>query len=160
MASTFEPKYGGAPTAITCTRASLAASAYRQAAGVDNTSTLALEVHITGFLKTGASGTVSGGFAALYGAGYDGSRYGNNMSGSDSAFTPDLQGNLLNLATIGANANATTFYYPSIYFASATGLIPLPNKWTLAEFNGSGAAFDATAGNFSLEFQAINTQAV
>lgn len=157
MGTTFEPKYGST-TAITITLASLASAAYQQAAGVDNTTNLYLDAIVTGKIKTGAAGVSTTGTVSLYFAGYDGTQYANNASGSNAAFTPDLQGNLLPICTIGATANATTYYFPTIYVASAAGLLCLPQKWTLILLNNTGGAFDATGANFVLEYQGIQTQ--
>jgi hypothetical protein len=156
--ATFKPLYAGSTTTITLSAASLANAAYRQGAAIDNSSNLFLDAHLTFKIKTGASGVSSTGFVALYVAGYDGTQYANNASGSDAAFTVDLQGNLLPICTIGATANATTYYSPSIYVAAAAGWLWLPQKWTVILYNGSGAALDATAGSFAFEFQGLNTQ--
>lgn len=160
MATTFKPLYSGAATSITITLASLASATYQQAAGIDNGTNLYLEAHVTGKIKTGASGTSATGFITVYVAGYDGTQYANNASGSNASFTVDLQANLLPICTIAATANATTYYFPSVYVASAAGWPFLPQKWTLIVYNGAGSALDSTAGNFALEYQGINTQGV
>jgi hypothetical protein len=160
MATTFKPVYSGSATSITITLASLTTGSYRQATAVDNTSNLYLDAHITGKIKTGASGVASTGTVTMYLAGYDGTQYANNATGTDGSFTPDLQGNLLPISTIGATANATTYYFPSIYVASAAGLLCLPQKWAIIIVNNTGGTFDATGGNFVIEYQGINTQGV
>jgi hypothetical protein len=160
MASTFKPLYAGSTTTFTITVASLANTSYRQGAGVDNGTNLYQDAHLTGKFKTGASGVSSNGYIAVYFVGYDGTQYSNNASGSDAAFTVDLQGNLQPVAVLNAQANATTYYLPSVYLANAAGLLWLPQKWSLIVYNGTGAALDATAGNHVLEWQGMNLQSV
>jgi hypothetical protein len=160
MSQTLKPLYSGAANAITITLASLANNAYRQATAVDNTTNLYQEAHVTGFIKTGAAGVSATGSVTLYLAGFDGTEYGSNATGTDGSFTPALQANLLAICTIGATANATTYYFPSIYIAQAAGMLWLPQKWALILLNATGAALDATAGNFTLEYQGMNLQAV
>lgn len=155
--STVKPSYSGASTAVTITLASLANGAYRQSAAVDNSTNLYLDAVVTGKIKTGASGVSATGNVTLYLAGWDGTEYGNNASGSDASFTPDNVSNLVPLYTIAAIANATTYYFPYISLAAFAGLLWLPQKWALILLNNSGAAFDATGGNHLLEYQGINT---
>lgn len=160
MSSTFKTLYSGAASSITFTQASLASTSLRQAAAVDNGTNEYLEAALTWNIKTGASGVSSTGYAALYVAGYDGSSYANNATGSDSSFTVDNQANLVLICTLAAVANATTYYSGTIYVAAAAGWLWLPQKWALIVYNGTGAAFDSTGGNFLIEYQGQNTQAV
>lgn len=158
--STFKPLYAGSTGAITITLASLTNGSYRQSAAVDNSTNLYLDALLTGKLKTGASGVSATGVANIYLYGWDGTEYSNNASGSDAAFTPDLQANLWQIATLQMTANATEYYLSPIQIAAAAGMLHLPQKWGLIVFNGTGATFDATAGNFLLEFLGSNTQGV
>lgn len=160
MATTFKPLYSGTATAITISLASLTSASYQQSAAIDNSTNLYLDAVITGNFKTGASGVSASGFITIYVAGYDGTQYSNNASGSNASFTPDLQGNLLPICTIGATANATTYYIPYVSVAAAAGWFFLPQKWSLIIYNGTGATFDTTAGNFLLEYQGINIQGI
>ena len=161
MTTTFKPNYSGAASAITITLASLTNTSYRQSTAVDNTTNLYQEAHLQCHFKTGASGvSATAGYIAIFLAGYDGSNYSNNASGSDAAFTPDLQANLTCIDTIQATANATTYYSSTIYVAAAAGLLWLPQKWAIIVYNGTGGTFDTTGGNFLVEYQGMNTVGV
>ena len=158
--STAKPLYGGAASAVTITIASLAAASYQQSTAVDNGTNLYQDALITGKLKTGASGTTATGYCTLYFYGYDGTQYSNNATGTDGAFTPDLQANLLPLYTLAMQANATTYYLPPLSVCEWTGLLWLPQKWGLILYNNTGHALDTTAGNHVLEYQGSNIQVV
>lgn len=160
MTTTIKPVYAAA-AAITLTEASLASAAYRQSAFVDNSTNLYDEAFCNGFIKTGASGVTATGTVSIYiYASYDaGTTYTHHASGSDAAYTPDNAGNLYPVATIAAVANATTYYWDFHVVAGNAWLI-LPQRWGIIIFNNTGGAFDATAGNFLMQYQGVQLQGV
>jgi hypothetical protein len=158
MPTTFKTLYG-AGTSLTVTLASLAAAAYRQSTFVDNASNEFLTALCNGKIKTAAAGVSATGVVSLYAyASFDGgTTYTHGASGADAAYTPDLSTNLFPLTTIGANANATTYFW-DFDICAAAGWVYLPQRWGLIVFNNTGQAFDATPGNFLTQFMGVNTQ--
>ena len=154
--SVVKPSYSGAATAVTITLASLASAAYRQSTSIDNTTTLYLDVAITGKITTGSGTPGATPFVSIYAYGYDGTQFSNNATGSDAAFTPDNQANLGLLYTLATTVASTTYYLPYLQLAATMGWLWLPQKWGLIVLNSEGQPLSATAGNHVLEYQGIN----
>jgi hypothetical protein len=137
----------GTPAAMTLTLASLADAAGRAATAIVNTTTKALSADVRVKVKTGASGVSATGYVAVYLVrSEDGSSYDDGFAGSDAAFTP-VNATLLGILT--ANANATT--YQKVFDLAALG-ITLPEKWSIAVLNKTGAALDSTGGNHEVKY--------
>lgn len=137
----------GTPAAMTITIASLADAGGRAATAITNTSTKALAADVRVKVKTGASGVSATGYVAVYLVrSEDGSSYDDGFGGSDGAFTP-VNATLLGILT--ANANATT--YQRVFDLAELGLT-LPEKWSIAILNKTGAALDATGGNHEIKY--------
>jgi hypothetical protein len=135
-------------------------STVKQSASIDNTSALAWAAFLYWKIKTGASGVSATGTASLYFYGYDGTNFGSGASGSNATFTPILQSNLVLLDTVYVSANAQTPDPRIVDVTSIVGSLMQYQKWGIILFNNTGAALDATAGNFTFEYQPLNPQIV
>jgi hypothetical protein len=159
VSTIIKPLYGST-TAITITAASLGNGSYQQSASIDNTSALMWGAFLLWKIKTGAAGVSATGSASLYFYGYDGTNFSSGASGSNASFTPILQSNLVLLDTIYVSANAQTPDPRIIDVTSVPGLLMQYQKWGIILFNNTGAALDATAGNFLFNYQPLNPQNV
>lgn len=159
--ATIKPLFGSSGQALTITLASLASSATaaRQSTAIDNSTNLFEDVHLFVKIKTGASGTSATGYVNVYGyaTADGGTTYPEGVVGTDGAVTLAAPSNLVLLAQLTANANATT-YSAFFSFANNYGLVRLPQKWGVVVANVSGAALDATAGNHAVLYQGLNGQ--
>lgn len=159
MATTVKPLYGST-TAFTITAASLGNGSYQQSASVDNSSTLMWGAFLFWKIKTGASGVSATGTASLYFYGYDGTNFSSGASGSNASFTPVLQSNLVLLDTVYVSANAQTPDPRVIDMTAVVGSLMQYQKFGIILLNSTGAALDATAGNFLFNYQPVNPQNV
>lgn len=134
-----------ASAAITCTLTSIADSAARQSAAVDNSSTLYLDamVQVKVKLATGTPANQKLIYVFVYGS-EDGATYSDNASGSDAAITLRVPTNM-KLADVIQTPDLGGLTYPGNPFsvASCFGGI-LPRKWGIAVANYTGVAFDTT----------------
>lgn len=151
--------YGTNGQTITCTLASLASAAARQCTAVDNTSNLFEDAHVFVQVKTAASGVSTTGYIQVYGYATvdNGATYTEGMTGSDASATLASPSNLVLLAQLTANVNATT-YSAEFSFCTVYGLLVLPAKWGIVVVNLTGAAFDATEANHKKLYQGVNRQ--
>lgn len=159
MAFTLQPLYGS-NTAITITLASLATAALRQSAAVDNTTNKFADALIYGHVQSNGTPLVTGSYTMFgYWSNDAGTTYCNNASGSDAAFTPDSQANLIVLATSVTTATASLVsYFKGVSFCQAAGLLFLPGKWGIIILNSSNVALTATAGNHVMSYMGVNWQ--
>ena len=135
-------------TAATITIASLANGSGRAATAVDNTSAKAVSADIRVKIKTAAAATSATGYVSVYLIrSDDGTNYEDAFAGSDAAYTPV---NALLLGTINAVANATT--YTKVFDTAELGLT-LPQKFSVAIVNSSGASLDGTAGSHAVTYE-------
>src|SRR4030095_13137084 len=139
MAGDLKSKYGATTQALTLTPPSLGASATvgREATAVDNSAALYLDVLLVLWFETG---TVAGnkqllGYFGASGAGGTTSRWG----------------------VSGAVTNALVHKTPARAIAQYLGGI-IPDHWTVAVFNDTGAALTATAGNNKAYYQGVLAQ--
>jgi hypothetical protein len=148
----------GAVTAITISPASLANNVGRQSAMIDNTIIKAVDAIVQFKIKngTGTAGTIE---LWTYGSA-DKINYSAGAGTTDVNFTPSASAKsnmrLLDLVTTPTNAGVYVFGPVSIGFAWG-GTMPL--QWGIWLFNnGTGAALDATAGNFVANYTPIQLQ--
>jgi hypothetical protein len=151
----------GSLTTITCTLASLANNAAREAAAIDNSAARFLDAMIYGKLKLQA-GSPSNDFQAniYFYASADGSNYTDNASGSDAALTMRVPTNFFGafiVATPDAGALTYKFVIPSV--ASYFGGV-LPYKWGIVVENKTGIALSATPGDHSVAYVGIYDQII
>ena len=142
--ATVKNQYSGSGSTFTCTCASLANSASRASAVVDNTSNLAVDAVVQVAFKTGASGVSATGLidVYVYGTVDGGTTYGDSATGSDAAITLPSPPNSALLVSLTANANATTYKSNPMAVAQAFGGV-LPEKWGIIVSNLTGAALEA-----------------
>lgn len=158
MAGNIEFLYGTSAQTITCTLASLTNTSARGAAAVDNSSNLFEDALVQLTLKSGASGTSTTGVVNIYATGTTdgGTTYGEG-AGTDAAVTLTSPPNVKIIGTVNVVANATSYKSTPFSVAAAFGGT-LPQKWALIVENQSGGTLDATAGNFTLQYQGVAHQ--
>lgn len=129
---------------VTITLASLANAAGRAGTAITNSNNdIASDIFVQ--IKTGAAGVSSTGYFGVYLLrSPNGINWDDNFGGIDANWTP-VEAILLRNFT--ANANATS-YYATLDTQEAN--LTLPQKYAIGIYNGTGAALDATAANFSV----------
>jgi len=133
----------GSSTAITITLASLGSGSWRQSAFVDNSTNLFLDALIQVIVTTGgtAAGTVD---LWAYASNDGGTSYSDGASGSDAAFTPTANPNLVFIGSI--QTPSTTMQYTSRMFSLAQAFGgSVPQRWGLAVKNTNGGSLGAAA---------------
>lgn len=157
--SDIKTKYGSSAQLLTCTLASLANNAARQATEVDNTSNLFLDALVQLTIKTGASGVTATGYINIYVAGTvdAGTTYPDGVGASDAAAAVPLQ--MRPVAVMPAVAVATTYKSNPISIASAFGGA-VPAKWVIIIENKTGGALSSTEGDHVKQYQGVLEQAV
>jgi hypothetical protein len=96
---------------------------------------------------TTATGTSASGVALLFLVVSEDNT--NWTNGINPAVNTDQSGKLTGinpLFTVSANVDSTAFFFPEFTVASVLGY--MPSFWAVVVWNQSGAAFNATAGNF------------
>lgn len=160
MATTTDKIAYATSTAITCTMASLAASATagRSCAAVDNTTNLYDDAMLTIGVKTSAS-TLGGNkvcnlyfFGSEDGTLFDGSSV--EAVGTNIAVTFDSPSNLKGPFVLNCTAVSTTYKATIGSVAAFFGGI-LPRKWGFVVQNDTGQALDATEGNHTKSYSGI-----
>lgn len=161
-ADTVKPLYGASGQTITVTLASLANAAARQSAVISNTTNLYEDVMLYIKITPAAAGVSTTGFVNVYAYGSvdGGTNYPEGITGSDAAYTVLGSTNLVLLAQINVVAVSTARSIGPISFCRTYGLDRLPASWGIVIQNETGAAFNATAGNFTVEYQGVNGQLV
>jgi hypothetical protein len=159
MAVTSSIKYGTA-TAITCTLASLAASATagRESAAVDNTSNLYVDYMLGGKITVGTTPTNNTQVEVWINGSYDGTTWAGGAAGSDAALTPVQQAkSYMRLGAILPVTATTSNVTHAFVIGSIANLFGgvCPIKWSVFVLNNSGVALNATAGNHELKYQGI-----
>lgn len=149
--------YGPNNQPITITLASLANNAARASSAIDNSVTVYSDILVQLTLKTGASGVSINGFAYVYASGSTdgGTTYGEGATGSDAGITLTVPTELRLIGTVNLVANATSYKSNPMSVASAFNGT-LPAKFAIVVQNESGAALDATAGNFNATYQGVS----
>ena len=129
----------------TITLASLANTAGRACTAVDNGTNLDLDAEVHVKIKTGAASTSATGHIDVYIVkSIDGTLWDDGFGGVHAALTPSAATFLFSFP---ANVNAQTFQGSE---RLSKVFDRLPKKFSICVVNNSGAALDATAGNFSL----------
>lgn len=159
--SDIKAKFGSSNQGITITLASLANDAARESTVVDNSTNVFLDALVTLKVKSGASGTSTTGYVAVYAYGTSdgGTTYGDTATGSDAAITLTSPTNLRLIGMINVVANATTYKSNPMSVASAFGGA-LPEKWGIVVVNKSGGTLDGTEGNHAKFYQGVLAQVV
>ena len=160
--NTIKPLYGSSGQTITITLASLTTGSSRASTAVSNTTNLYEDALLFIKLTTAATGVAATGYVNVYGYGSvdGGTTYPEAITGTDAAATLTVPPNLVLLAQINANTSAATKTYGPFSFCRQYGLDKLPAQWGVVIQNETGATFNATAGNFLVEYQGINGQLV
>lgn len=145
----------GTRAALTCTLASLANGAYREATEVDNTTDKADDGLLHGVV-TMQTATLNN-TISIYVSGSDGttSRPG-NLSGVDAVVTPageQTQWELARVIPVDATANHAYQWYVGGLAALFGGV--MPKKFSVIVLNSSGAALNATGGNHEINYTPI-----
>lgn len=156
MAGDLKEKLGTSNQAITCTLASLADAAARQATVIDNTTNLFIDVLVQLMIKTGTTGVSATGYINVYAYGTvdDGTTYSDGATGTDGAITLTNPPNMRLIGVINAVANATNYKSHPMSVAAAFGGV-LPAKWGIVVENKTAAALDATEANHNKRYQGI-----
>lgn len=159
MAQTIKPLYGTGGQAITVTLASLGSGSARASTAVDNTTNLFVDALLQVKVKVGT--VVAPSYVNIYAyATVDGgTSYSDSITGTDAAYTISNPSNLVLIDSIYCPTNTATFISSPRSIAAAFGGV-LPQKWGIVVENKTGAALDATAGNFLAQYQGVQMQAV
>lgn len=150
----------GTPAAVTCTLASLAASATagQESAAVDNTSALAVDYMAGGKITT-QTPTANTQIEVWVNASYDGTTWAAGGTGTNAALTPVQNAKFYMrqaaILTITATTANVTHSFVIGSIANLFGGI-VPQKFNFWILNNSGAALNATAGNHELKVVPIN----
>lgn len=146
----------GTRATLTCTLASLAAAAYREATEVDNGTDNAVDGILHGII-TGGTTPAGAGLLSVFVSGSDGTttRPG-NLSGTDAVVTvagEQTQWVLAAVIPMDTTSNhAYEFFIGSI--AALFGGV-MPKKFSVIVLNGSSVALNATGGNHVLAYTPI-----
>ena len=148
--------YGVNNQTITITLNSLASTSQRQSTVVNNTSAVFRDALVQIQIKTAAAAVSTTGIVNIYayGSANGGTNYGDTVTGTDGAVTLTSPPNLKIIGTINAVANATVYDSNPFSVAAVFGG-KLPQYWGIVVENKTGAAFDATAGNFKAFYQGV-----
>jgi hypothetical protein len=107
-------------------------------------------------IKSGASGVSGTGTVTLYVVvSEDGSNWTNGINPASTSDQSALLGNLVPVVpSLSVNANATTYRFPEFSIYALLGF--MPSFWSVVIYNQSGAAFDATAANFTAKHSLVS----
>lgn len=146
----------GTRAVLTCTLASLANGAYREATEIDNSSDMADDGVLAGTITTGTT-PVAGNTISIFVSGSDGTtaRPG-NLTGADAVVTPageQTQWELARVIPVDATNNHTYEWYVGGLAALFGGV--MPKKMSVIFLNSSNVALNATGGNHSVAFTPI-----
>lgn len=160
--ATIQPLYGTSGQTITITLASLGSAAARQSTVVSNTTNLYEDALLFIKITPAAAGVSATGYVNVYayGSADGGTNYPEGVTGTDGAYTVLGSSNLILLAQINVVANSTARSVGPISFCRSYGIDRLPAQWGIVVVNNTGAAFNATAGNFTVVYQGVNGQLV
>lgn len=144
-------------TALTWTPASLANSSYDGSASVTNTTNKYIDVLVGGKITTGTTPTVDTLIQIFaYGSWDGGTTFTAGISGSDGGTPGTGEENLLKLVDV-IKVDATsdhTYEWGPVSLAQVFGGL-LPEDWGLVVYNGTGVAFNSTAGNFETKYTGV-----
>lgn len=154
--SVYNVSYPANNQSITITLASLGNNSQRQSTAIDNTTNKDLDAMVVLKVKSAAASTSATGYVNIYvyGSADGGTTYGEGLAGTDGAATLTSPPNLFLLGSINVVANATTYISNPMSVAQAFGGV-LPDHWGIVVENKTGAALDATEGNFAKFYERI-----
>lgn len=160
MSTTIKQFYRASNVGVTITLASLTNTSARSSVAIDNSSNNDLDLLFQLKLKSG-SGVSSTGYVNVYAAGSadGGTSYPEGCDGTDKGVTLTIPPNAKMLGRISVVASTTSYISEPMSVAAAFGGT-LPDHVCIIVENQSGATFDATGGNFSAFYQAVQAQAV
>ena len=159
MAGDIKNKYGANNQTITITLASLGNGSERQSTAIDNSTNVFQDVLVFVKAKSGASAVSAAGYLNVYAFGSvdGGTTYSENAGASDAAITLTNPPNVPFIGQVNMVANATSYYAGPFSVAQAFGG-SLPDHWGIIIENKTGAALDATGGNFAVIYQGVLSQ--
>jgi hypothetical protein len=164
MTTLGKPSYGAATT-HTITLASLASDtnliAGRQGTVIDNTTELAIDCHVGGFVTTGTSPT-SGRQIEVWAFGsYDGTTYSAGAGATDANFSPTGEKTLMRRLEVIPTDNTSNHKYEFGPYSIATAFGGfVPRKWGVFFVHNTAVALNATGGNHEVKHTPIQTQSV
>lgn len=158
--ATFKMSYASVAS-ITITLASLGASATvgREGTAINNSTNLYDDVLLFGAFETGTVAAPKQVLLYVGGSIDGGTTYTGTLTGSDAGFTRKDPTVLRPLAVVPAVTNSFIHHWGPFSLAQALGGV-LPEKWSVAFFNDTGAALSATAGNNYVKYQGIYVTSV
>lgn len=148
----------GSPTALTITLASLASSATagRESTAVDNSSTLAVDYELGGFITTGTSPGANTPIEIWCYGSYDGTSYTGGAAGTDGALTPVGSKSLMRLIQVIYVTSSSNIKYTWQCGSVANlfgGLMPV--KFGIWVLNTTTVNLNATGGNHEAKYTSI-----
>lgn len=160
--ATIKPSYGGLTT-ITMTLASLASDtnlvAGRESNTVDNSSDLADDSLVMVQVKLGTTPTANR-VVEIWAIGQDGTDIAGGATGLDANLTPQSKGCFNMLGAIPTNSTTGQVYLAGPFSIAQAFGGTMPKKWSLYIVQNTGAAFDATGGNFLVKYTPIQYSVV
>jgi hypothetical protein len=153
----------GTASDLTITLASLASDTNlltgRESATIDNTSTLALDVLVSGKVTAGTSPTASRSIEVWAVGSWDGTNWPDVFDGTESAETitsADIKASICRLVAAMATANTSdrVYHFGPVSIAAAFGGV-VPPKIVLFVTHSTGVALNATAGNHQIRLQPV-----
>src|SRR5258707_1357354 len=163
MATTSTPKYGAAGT-MTITLASLASDstliAGRQSTTIDNTTTLAIDYMVGGFVTVSSAAAAVGTNKQIEVwafASYDGTTYSAGAGATDANFSPTGEKTLMRLLTIIPLDTTSSHQYEWGPFSVAQSYGgTMPPKWGVFMVQNSCAALSTSAVNHQVKYTPVN----
>jgi hypothetical protein len=140
------------PITLTITLASLASDtnliAGRASTAVNNSSDGHVDFLVGGKVTTGSSPTAARQIEVWAYGSYDGTTYSAGASGTDAAFSPGVEKNLMRLLQIiptGSTSNQTYEWGPCSIAQAFGGTTP--SRWGVYVVHNTGVGLNTTAGN-------------
>ena len=148
---------------LTITLASLASDTNlltgRESATIDNSTSLYLDILVSGKITAGTSPTASRSIEVWAVGSWDGTNWPDVFDGTESAETitsADIKSSVCRFLAAMATANTTdrTYHFGPVSLASAFGGT-LPPKVVLFVTHSTGVALNSTAGNHQIRLQPV-----
>lgn len=163
MTVTATPSYGTS-SALTCTLASLASDpnlvAGRESLAVDNTSDLAMDALLGGFITTGTTPTNLKQIEIWVIGSWDGTTFSAGATGTDANFSPTANEKVnMKLATILQTDATSNHQYEFGPFSVAQlfgGL--MPKKWSVYVVHNTAVALNSNGANHSIKYTPVKYQ--
>jgi hypothetical protein len=165
MTTTSSPAFAGSATTITITLASLANSTAdppvgRESTAIDLATIDGIDVLIGGKITVGTTPTANTSIRVYFAPSHDGTLYAGTAAGTgDAGLTPSAV-ELMRLAAVIPVKSATS----NVVFNWEASVLEvcghIPAKLVVFVTNGSGVALNATAGNHTMSYRAVNYESV